>query len=87
MGVHPDYRKRGLGRLLYERFFDASRINGRSIVKSCTSIVNKLSINFHLAMGFVIEPGDGIVDGVPVVLNLHRQNESKVFFKKELKQK
>lgn len=84
VGVHPDYRKSGVGRLLYQRFFDACKANDRSVVKSCTSPVNKLSIAFHLRMGFVIEPGDGIVDGVPVTMNFLRENDPKVLFKKEL---
>ncbi len=85
VGVHPNYRKAGIGRLLYQRFFDACKINDRLIVKSCTSPINKLSIDFHQRMGFIIEPGDGIVDGVSVTMNFLRSNDPKVLFKKELK--
>ena len=47
-GVHPQFRRAGIGRLLYEKFYAACKANGRSIVKSCTSPVNKLSIvNFY----------------------------------------
>lgn len=83
-GVHPDYRKAGIGRILYQKFYDACKTDDRFIVKSCTSPINKLSVAFHLRMGFGIEPGDGIVDGIPVTMNFLRKNEPKVFFKKEL---
>src|SRR6266542_4717447 len=55
VGVHPERRKGGLGRKLYERFFDAARKNGRNTVRCITSPVNKGSIAFHLRMGFEIE--------------------------------
>jgi GNAT superfamily N-acetyltransferase len=87
VGVHPDYRKAGIGRLLYQRFFDACKANDRLIVKSCTSPVNKLSIDFHLRMGFIIESGDGIVDGIPVTIDFLRPNDPKVLFLKELERR
>lgn len=84
MGVHPGYRRSGIGRLLYERFYEACRAQNRSIVKSCTSPVNKLSIGFHLKMGYSIEPGDGMIDGVPVMLNYLGKDNPKVRFIKKL---
>ena len=86
-GVHPQFRKAGIGRLLYEEFYAACKANERSIVKSCTSPVNKLSIDFHQRMGFAIEPGDGIIDGVPVTLNYFGKEDPKVLFIKELNQR
>jgi GNAT superfamily N-acetyltransferase len=84
VGVHPNYREVGLGRLLYEKYYEACRSNNRSIVKSCTSPINKLSIKFHSAMGFLIEPGDGMIDGVPVTMDFLRKDDPKVLFRKEL---
>lgn len=84
VGVHPQFRRAGLGRLLYEKFYAACSKNGRSIVKSCTSPVNKLSINFHRKMGFEIESGDGIADDVPVTLNYLGKDDPKVLFKKTI---
>src|SRR5207248_1875896 len=51
-GVAPEARGTGLGRELYERFFDAVRAAGRSVVHCVTSPVNEGSVAFHLAMGF-----------------------------------
>jgi GNAT superfamily N-acetyltransferase len=84
VGVHPNFRKDGIGRLLYQTFFNACIANNRKIIKSCTSPINKLSINFHLHMGFIIEPGDTIVDDLPVSENFLRSNDPKVLFKKVL---
>ena len=83
-GVHPKFRKSGIGRLLVQKFYEVCKTNNRSIVKSCTSPVNKLSINFHQKMGCTIEPGDGIIDGVPVTLNYLGKDNPKVLFKKDL---
>ena len=58
VGVHPDYRKAGLGGTLYERFFEICRERGRSIVRAITSPVNSGSIAFHSSMGFQVERGE-----------------------------
>ncbi|AJC61419.1 GNAT family N-acetyltransferase [Streptomyces sp. 769] len=51
-GVAPAWRRSGLGRYLYERFFDMARADGRTLVKAITSPQNARSIAFHNAMGF-----------------------------------
>jgi ribosomal protein S18 acetylase RimI-like enzyme len=84
VGVHPQYRKQGLGEILYQHFFELCQQHGRSIVRACTSPVNKGSIAFHTRMGFVIEPGDGMIDGVPVTLDYNRPGDPKVLFTKQL---
>lgn len=64
VGVHPDMRRDGLGRALYERFFDTAARAGRSVVKCVTTPGNSTSIAFHLAMGFEACPGP--IDAGPV---------------------
>lgn len=83
-GVHPRFRRAGIAQALYEKFYAACREHGRSVVKSCTSPVNKLSIGFHRKMGFEIEPGDGIIDDVAVTRNYLGKDDPKVLFRKEL---
>ncbi len=83
-GVHPGFRKAGIGRLLCEKFYEACRKNNRFVVKSCTSPINKPSIVFHQKMGCVIEPGDGMIDGITVTLSYLGKNNPKVLFRKEL---
>ncbi len=52
VGIAPAERGSGLGRLLYESFFDAARAAGCHTVSAVTSPVNTASIAFHRAMGF-----------------------------------
>lgn len=83
-GVHPDYRKTGLARKLYQLFYDACMLDSRNIIRSCTAPVNKLSIDFHKKMGFSIEPGPSEVDGLPITTGYLSDNDEKVLFKKVL---
>jgi len=41
-------------------------------------------MNFHLKMGFEIEPGDEIVDDVPVTVDYFGKGKPMVLFKKIL---
>ena len=55
VGVDPEERESGLGRALYERFFDEVRANGRSVVRCVTSPVNQRSVAFHESLGFEVD--------------------------------
>ena len=66
MGVRNDYRRRGLGLELYRRFAALGRARGRTTLKAETGAFNGGSIAFHRSIGFTIEPGDEVVDGVAV---------------------
>ena len=55
VGVDPEEREAGLGRALYERFFEEARVNGRSVVRCVTSPVNQRSVAFHESLGFEVE--------------------------------
>jgi ribosomal protein S18 acetylase RimI-like enzyme len=81
-GVHPEFRKNGLARALYERLFAAVRKLGCRTVRCVTSPVNKNSIAFHRRMGFSVEDSDKIVDGVPVVEGYDGKGEGRVLFYK-----
>ena len=52
VGVNPRERGSGLGRELYERFFEAARTNSRRTVSCVTAPANEGSIAFHQAIGF-----------------------------------
>ena len=54
-GVSPGHRGEGLGRALYERFFDEVRGEGRIVVRAVTSPTNEESVAFHEALGFEVE--------------------------------
>lgn len=57
VGVAPKARRASLGRSLYQRFFETCQSAGRIRVRCVTSPHNSLSIAFHTAMGFEVEPG------------------------------
>jgi ribosomal protein S18 acetylase RimI-like enzyme len=61
VGVDPARRGAGLGRALYERFFEA--VAPRSVVRAVTSPVNERSVAFHRAIGFDVDRVDEDYDG------------------------
>jgi ribosomal protein S18 acetylase RimI-like enzyme len=61
MGVDPARRGAGLGRMLYERFFEAVR--PRTTVRAVTSPVNEQSVAFHRSLGFEVDRVDADYDG------------------------
>jgi ribosomal protein S18 acetylase RimI-like enzyme len=74
VGIDPQLRGGGLGRALYERFFDA--VAPRRVVRAVTSPQNRGSIAFHEAMGFEVERVDEDYDG---------RGEARVLLRKELR--
>jgi ribosomal protein S18 acetylase RimI-like enzyme len=75
VGVSPEHRGSGLGRLLYERFFEDVRARGRTTVRCVTSPVNEGSIAFHRSLGFEVEKSPTDYDG---------PGEDRVLFVKQL---
>ena len=84
VGVHPEYRARGLGRRLYETFFEEARRRGCRSVRAITSPVNKGSIGFHTSMGFDVLEGDAARDGISLHADYDGDGKEKVVFVKEL---
>ena len=83
-GVHPEFRKKGLGCALYKRFFKAVKDVGCSVVRCVTSPINKESVSFHLRLGFSVEPGKKDIEGVHVCENYDGKGEDRVLFYKML---
>jgi GNAT superfamily N-acetyltransferase len=52
VGIHPEYRRRGVGRLLYARFVEECIQAGCARMKAITTTGNEGSIRFHLAVGW-----------------------------------
>lgn len=82
VGVHPEYRNYGIGKQLYHQFFKVAQHYNRTIVRAVTSPVNKVSIVYHKKMGFELEQGDSVVNGVPVHTNYDGSGQGRVLFKK-----
>jgi ribosomal protein S18 acetylase RimI-like enzyme len=84
VGIHPDHRKRGLGRQLYELVFENVRARGCDTVRCITAPINTGSVAFHTRMGFQIEKSDGEVNGVPCTMNYDSPGQHRVLFVKTL---
>ena len=82
VGIHTEYRRLGLGRRLYERFFIAAQMHGRRWVRSITAPSNELSIAFHRGMDFEPLHGDLLVDGLPVWLDYAGAGGHRVVFRR-----
>lgn len=83
-GIHPDFRRKGLGEALYRRFFAAARGLRCTRVRCVTSPVNRGSIAFHLRLGFSPERTERMVEGVPVAESYDGPGEDRVLFSRAL---
>lgn len=83
-GVHPGYRKAGIGKYIYDCFADLCLENNCTAIRACTSPINKESVRFHTKIGFTIEEGDSEVDSIPVTSDYNRPDDPKVLFKKRV---
>lgn len=84
VGVNPKYRKKQIGKQLYNKFFNEVKKNNRNVVRAITSPVNKVSISYHTKMGFHIENGDKEVDRVSVFSDYDGPNQDSVLFVKRV---
>jgi GNAT superfamily N-acetyltransferase len=58
VGIHPEYRRRGVGRLLYDRFTEECHGAGCVRMKAITTPGNEGSIRFHVALGWNVQELD-----------------------------
>jgi GNAT superfamily N-acetyltransferase len=58
VGIHPDYRRQGVGRLLYRHFTEACAKAGCVRTKAITTPGNEGSIRFHVALGWRVQEVD-----------------------------
>ena len=59
VGIHPDHRRQGVGRVLYETFTKACQASGCVRMKAITTLGNEGSRRFHEGVGWV---GEEIAD-------------------------
>lgn len=86
VGIHPNFRKQGIGSILYSQFFRTAQAFDRVRVKCVTSPLNKSSIAYHIRMGFEAEPSEIQEDGVPYHLDYDGPGEHRVLFVKHLQE-
>ena len=52
VGIHPEYRRRGVGKALYEQFTERCSTLGARRMKAITTVGNDGSVRFHEALGY-----------------------------------
>ncbi|UCH30095.1 MAG: GNAT family N-acetyltransferase [Myxococcales bacterium] len=52
VGIHPDHRRRGVGKRLYEHYTERCRAAGMKRLKSLASSGHEGPVQFHQSMGF-----------------------------------
>lgn len=55
VGIHPDFRRRGVARLLYSAFEADCKKAGAKRMKAITTMGNEGSVRFHEAVGWNVQ--------------------------------
>jgi GNAT superfamily N-acetyltransferase len=86
IAADPNRRRSGLGRALYERAFADLAARGARHVMAVTWPGNRVSLAFHLAMGFRLDdgPGTGPIFGIPAHADYDGDGEDRVVFIRDL---
>ena len=86
IATDPNLRRLGVGRRLYERFFEDARTAGAREVHAITWPANRRSVAFHRALGFAVTAGPGTQNlyGTPAVAGYDYDTEDRVVFTREL---
>ena len=86
VGTSPNHRRSGLGRALYERFYEDARAGGARRVTAITWPGNRVSVGFHRAMGFEPAAGAGTQNlyGTPAYADYDAEGGDRVVFSREL---
>jgi ribosomal protein S18 acetylase RimI-like enzyme len=86
VGTSPNHRRAGLGRALYEHFFEDARARGARRVIAVTWPGNRMSVAFHRALGF--EPSAGLgtqnLYGTPAYPDYDADGGDRAVFSREL---
>lgn len=86
VAANPNLRKAGVGRALYEAFFADVAARGVGRVKAITWPGNRVSVEFHQAIGFRVDdgPGSAPIYGAPAFADYDYAGEDRVVFVREL---
>ena len=86
IATNPNVRKRGLGRQLYEAFFADVAARGARTVRAITWPGNRISLEFHRAIGFRVKDGPGSMPmyGVAAYPDYDAEGEDRVVFEREI---
>lgn len=74
VGIHPEHRRKGVGKALYEHFAQSCARAGATELKAIGMVGHEGAMTFHTALGFVAEE----------VADYAGPGRARVVFKKEL---
>ena len=86
VAVNPNLRRKGIGRALYERFFEDLRARGASAVSATAWPDNRPAVAFHRALGFSVDAGPGTrpVHGIPAYPDYDGDRDDRVLLHRDL---
>ena len=86
VATDPNHRGQGLGRALYDQFFEDIKGRGIRRVNAITWPGNRVSVGFHRAMGFEPDDGPGSqrLYGTPAYPDYDGEGEDRVVFSRTL---
>lgn len=82
LGVRENYKRKGLGKLLYDNFIEFSKSRGIKKIKAITTPANQRSIQFHTQQIGMTLIGNPNQDGINVVKNYSGINNDRIVFEK-----
>lgn len=86
VATEPNWRRAGIGRMLYERVFEDLKGRGVSRVGAVTWPGDRSSVAFHRALGFGIDDGPGTqrLYGTPAYPDYDGYGEERVVFTRQI---
>lgn len=86
VATSPNHRGVGIGRALYERFFEDMRSRDVGRVTAVTWPGNRISVGFHRAMGFSADAGPGTqrLYGTPAYPDYDAYGDDRVVFSRTI---
>ncbi len=85
VGVDPAVRRARVAAGLYRRFFRLAVGRGASLAQCITSPANTTSVAFHTGLGFVIDPSETTIDGLPIHRDYDGPGLDRVAFTRRLR--
>jgi GNAT superfamily N-acetyltransferase len=84
IGVREGHQRKGLGKVLYDKFIGKAKERGINKIKAITTPGNSKSINFHqkiIGMKLLGKPNK---DGINVIENYSGPNNDRVVFERDI---
>ena len=79
VAVHPDYRRQGLAKRMYEHFIEEARKRNCTRLKATGHPDNSQTIKFHLSLGMKMQ-GEPNGEGINILKDYLRRGSDRVVF-------